>query len=404
MPTPKELGRRLQEARKRVRLSQTAVAGVLGVTRQVVSAFESGRRGVSAQELEILSNLFRVYPNKFLGFTRPPTRPHLASLETRMNQGKFALSEHDSGEVLDFLGREIEQGTEYLRQWKAARAQYAPVAKSAFGFTQQIADRLRHGLGQEEPPINIFLLADKLGVLVHPTHLDKAAAVVNREDEGRQSPPWILVNSTQPVERQRYSIAHEIAHLLLHEGERVEFHPHLYMRHFDQKEIEAESFAAELLMPRALLEESVRRVDPKKPVEEGVFMLAYLYQVSFTAMSTRLYNLNVVTRTVYDHLGRVKPSTLESSLVKPLGRRQFKAERFMPTLEEDLGVRPKAADFSADVVRKMQEMAYTRYVGQETQGGDKPSALYALDPPGRVYERVALWIAKKYPLESTAAC
>jgi hypothetical protein len=60
--------------------------------------------------------------------------------------------------------------------------------------------------------------------------------------------------------------------------------------------------------------------------------------------------------------------------------------------------------FDADVVRKMQEMAYTRYVGQETQGGAKPAALYSLDPPGKVYERVALWIAKKYPLKSTAAC
>jgi Zn-dependent peptidase ImmA (M78 family)/transcriptional regulator with XRE-family HTH domain len=406
MPTPTELGRRLQEARKRVRLSQTAVAGELDVTRQVVSAYESGRRAVSAQELELLCNLFRVYPNNLLGFARQPPRPVAASLETRMDQGKFALSERDSEEVQDFLQRRIEQAEDYLRHWKAARPRYAPVAKSPFGSIQQTAERVRIGLGQNEPPINVFLLANQLGILVHPTFLDKAAAIVNREDEGSQPPrpPWILVNSTQPVERQRYSIAHEIAHLLLHEGERVIEHPHLYMRHFDQKEIEAESFAAELLMPRALLEESIKKVDTKKPLEMGVFTLAYLYQVSFTAMSVRLYNLNVITRTAYDQLAKVKPSTLESTLVKHEGRRPFRPEKFVPTLEAELGVKPRPSDFTADAVRKMQEMAYTRYVGQETQGGEKHSALYSLDPPNKVYERVALWIAKKYPMESTAPC
>lgn len=404
MPTPTELGSRLQEARKRVRLSQTAVAGELGVTRQVVSAYESGRRTVSTQELERLCNLFRVYPNKFLGFTRKSARPVMASLETRMDQGKFALSEQDSEEVRDFLQRDVEQGEVYLRRWRAAHDTYAPIAKSNFGGIQQTAESVRQGLGQNEPPVNIFLLAEQLGVLVNPTYLDKAAAVVNREDEDHQRPPWILVNSAQPVERQRYSIGHEIGHLLLHEGERVVRHPHLYMRHFDQKEIEAEAFAAELLMPRTLLDESVKKVDPKRPIEEGVFMLAYLYQVSFTAMTMRLYGLDVISRTVYDQLSKVKPSTLESSLTKAKGKRPFRAEKFVPSLEKDLGVKPTPSAFTADAVRKMQEMAYTRYLGQETQGGAKPMALYSLDPPGKIYEKVALWIAKKYPLESTAPC
>jgi Zn-dependent peptidase ImmA (M78 family)/transcriptional regulator with XRE-family HTH domain len=403
---PTELGKRLQEARKRVRLSQTAVAGQLGVTRQVVSAYETGTRSVSAQEVQLLCNLFRVYPNDLFGFSRSRVRPVTASLETRMNEGKFALGERDSEEVRDFLQRQLPNGETYLERWKESYRTYAPVAKSPFGSTQQTAERVRKGLGQTEPPINVFLLAEQLGVLVNPTYLDKAAAIVNREDESRQpaSPPWILVNSAQPVQRQRYSVAHEIAHLMLHEGERVIFHPHLYMRHFDHKELEAEAFAAELLMPRELVEDSIRKLDIKKAVEEIVFLLSYLYQVSFSAMSTRLYNLNLITRTTYNLLTSVKPSTLENSLTKVPGKRPFKANSFLPSLEAELGVKPAPSNFDADAVRKIQEMAYTRYLGQETQGGAKPSALYTLDPPGKVYEKVALWIAKKYPLESTAPC
>jgi Zn-dependent peptidase ImmA (M78 family) len=161
-------------------------------------------------------------------------------------------------------------------------------------------------------------LAERLGVLVTTTYLDKAAAVVQRADESRTppAPPWVLVNRTQPVERQRFSIGHEIAHLFLHQEELVAYHPHYYKRHFDQKEIEADAFAAEVLMPRGLIEDSVGRLTVKGPVEESVILLSSLYQVSFSAMSTRLYNLNLIGKTVYDHLCKVKPSTLQGA-VKP---------------------------------------------------------------------------------------
>src|SRR6266853_6915868 len=75
MLTHAELGRCLQVARKRIRLSQTAVANQLKVTRQVVSAYESGKRAISAPELQLLCNLFRIYPDDLLGFTRPSDHP-----------------------------------------------------------------------------------------------------------------------------------------------------------------------------------------------------------------------------------------------------------------------------------------------------------------------------------------
>src|ERR1044072_1699353 len=140
MLKPTELGKRLQEARKRVRLSQTAVAGQLGLTRQVVSAYETGTRSVSAQEGQVLCNLFRIYPNHLFGFSRSHTRPITASLETRMNEGKFALSERDSEEVRDFLQRQLPDGETYLERWKKSYHTYAPVAKSPFGSTQQTAE------------------------------------------------------------------------------------------------------------------------------------------------------------------------------------------------------------------------------------------------------------------------
>jgi hypothetical protein len=179
------------------------------------------------------------------------------------------------------------------------------------------------------------------------------------------------------------------------------YHPHYFKRHFDQKEIEADAFAAEILMPRGLVEDSVRKVSVKGPVEEAVIVLANIYQVSFAAMSTRLYNLNLITKSVYDHLCKVKPSTLENAAKTSSGRRQFKADKFLPGLQAELGIQPNPRSFNQDVVRKLQEIAYTRYLGQETRGGASPAALSALEPPNKVYEKVAMWVASNYPLHST---
>src|SRR5437588_5625364 len=70
------------------------------------------------------------------------------------------------------------------------------------------------------------------------------------------SPPRILVSSAQPLPRQRFSIGHELAHLLLHE-EVLIVHAHYYKRQLDQKEIDADAFSAELIMPRDLLTKSI---------------------------------------------------------------------------------------------------------------------------------------------------
>jgi Zn-dependent peptidase ImmA (M78 family)/transcriptional regulator with XRE-family HTH domain len=398
-----ELGRCLQTARKRVRLSQTAVANQLGVTRQVVSAYESGKRGVSADELRLLCNLFRIYPNKLLGFDRSANRSKqvfVTASAFRMNTGIFALTDDDQREVEEMTRRVTPDAETYVGRWKAAFRKYAVTKTSPFWSTGELATSLRKGLQQDQPPINIYLMAERLGILVTPTFLDKAAAVVNRMDEQRKplAPPWILVSSAQPVERQRYSIAHEIAHLFLHEEELIVHHPHYYRRHFDQREVDAESFAAQVLMPTELVQESVSDLKGKAPVEESVYLLSNVYQVSFTAMSKRLYELHLITRAVYNHLESVKPSKLQSANKVLSGKRPFREDRFIPTIIDELQIKHRLDAFDQDAVRRMQEMAYTRYLGSETQGGSKPGSLYSLESPAKVYEKVAIWIAQRYPM------
>lgn len=65
-----EIGQRLADARKFLRLRQETVAEQLCVTRQVISSIETGARPLKATELAVLCNLYRVTPDAILDVKR----------------------------------------------------------------------------------------------------------------------------------------------------------------------------------------------------------------------------------------------------------------------------------------------------------------------------------------------
>ncbi len=116
----------------------------------------------------------------------------------------------------------------------------------------------------------------------------------------------IGVNSEHSKTRQRFTIAHEIGHLLLHGEE--EFHidekrplalrDEVSSQASDAREIEANQFAAELLMPEALVRESWDALvegDAEVAFEEAIQGLARDYRVSPLAMTHRLTNLKIIS-------------------------------------------------------------------------------------------------------------
>ena len=146
----------------------------------------------------------------------------------------------------------------------------------------------------EEPPVDVMDVARALGARVIPEIVDEEiSGGLSRRKDG----PVIGVNARHHPHRQRFTIAHEIGHLVLHEGS-----DHFVDRTFhrdsrssaatDVIEIEANQFAASLLMPRTFLEADLKGM--YKPVRsEKVEELARRYGVSQQAMTFRLMNLRV---------------------------------------------------------------------------------------------------------------
>lgn len=74
--TPEQLAvlKQLRDARRFLRLRQQTVADRLGMKRQSYAAIENGSRSLYVLEMVQLCNLYRITPNRLLGFERHQNR------------------------------------------------------------------------------------------------------------------------------------------------------------------------------------------------------------------------------------------------------------------------------------------------------------------------------------------
>lgn len=134
-------------------------------------------------------------------------------------------------------------------------------------------------------PVDVERAAAVLGIRVQyePMDDDMSGYLERRGEE------WVAgVNSHHSGVRQRFTIAHELGHFVLHRTSQDNFRDVIFTRRSmgrDLMEREADSFAAALLMPKE---------DVVRDIRDGitnVHELAARYHVSGLAMKFRLVNL-----------------------------------------------------------------------------------------------------------------
>src|SRR5690606_21568604 len=109
-----------------------------------------------------------------------------------------------------------------------------------------------------------------------------------------------VVNEAHNAARRRFTIAHELGHLVLHRGTAVHvddsFRFNLRSPRSstadDVEVIEANAFAANLLMPAVWLRNDLKDDTIDLNAEDEVRLLADRYQVSAQAMMLRLTSLD----------------------------------------------------------------------------------------------------------------
>lgn len=153
-------------------------------------------------------------------------------------------------------------------------------------------------------PIPVEDLARRLGARLSYEPFDEDISGMLARLEGGTV---IGINTAHAATRQRFSVAHELGHLVLHQGRslildkrevRIDLRDRNSASGTDMQEIEANAFAAELLMPQQMVLDVVAKAVAKSPrisADDFIREAASRFEVSVQAMEYRLASLGVIS-------------------------------------------------------------------------------------------------------------
>ena len=163
------------------------------------------------------------------------------------------------------------------------------------------AARVLASVGVKEPPVDVEKLAKLLGATVVLEALDsEVSGLLYRHPEQ----VVIAVNRDHPTTRRRFTVAHELGHLVLHQGRpvivdhvvraRINLRDAASSLATEREEIEANRFAASLLMPPEFVHAHMQNaLRPRRDEDATIQYLARKFGVSVQAMEIRLTNLGL---------------------------------------------------------------------------------------------------------------
>lgn len=150
------------------------------------------------------------------------------------------------------------------------------------------------------PPVPIEKVVDSRGVQIKPYDFgdDVSGALLIDKDKS-----VIGYNPFEPPVRQRFTIAHEFGHFILHQKQsksNLFVDKKILYRNQDsstgeiKQEREANTFAAAILMPAFMIHDEVKKQGLEFIDEQSIKELANTFKVSQQAMTIRLTNLDML--------------------------------------------------------------------------------------------------------------
>lgn len=271
-------GERIRQAREFKGLTQTQLANAVGIKQSAISEIEYNEFSPSETLLEKIANQTGFLPSFFE--LEPNDNLAVGTLKYRARRSATAREEAMVYQYANLLYQQIKKVCldVLMPPNRLPQVPNTPI-KKAVRITR---DEL--GLTQNEPIKKLLRTIEKNGVVILnlPRNMPKIDAFSTwaKLDEER---PLIALLAGRPMDRIRFSISHELGHLVLHQSIR----PSLKII-----ENEADEFASAFLLPEQAMREEI-----KPPVT--LTLLAKLklrWGVSIQALIMRAYKLKIITQ------------------------------------------------------------------------------------------------------------
>jgi Zn-dependent peptidase ImmA (M78 family) len=256
------------------------------VSQGYVSRAEAGRLAVTGERLDLYARALR-YPARLLCLSEHEVGAGPGLVHHRKKQAVSAVDLHRIHAVLNLT--RIQLGALLSGAPRSVSNGIPHIPVDDYDTPEDAARRLRSQWGIPAGPLDsVVAVVEEAGglvacrELVAPVPLDSGAESVPVDAVSACPPgedPVVLLNVGTPAERQRFTLAHELGHMIMH----LVPHP--------EQERQANRFAAELLMPiRDIRTHLEGHLDLSRLLE-----LKVQWKVSMGALLRRAHALGVIS-------------------------------------------------------------------------------------------------------------
>jgi Zn-dependent peptidase ImmA (M78 family)/transcriptional regulator with XRE-family HTH domain len=286
------IGWNIQQARYRSGLSQSQLADSLGVDRTVISKMESGSRSTTAAELVAVAEALNTSLADLTQLAAGPraSRPSLRNLLLR--GAGIAPYDHEqliwAADVCEALPEHQNADRDDAR-----RARVTQLSPKAAGELAARTFRKQYGLSLDEPVTSMSGLAGSAGIAIVGVRMPSRSHL-SGASMGDDARSLLLVNLNHPLERQRFTVAHEIAHCVLDGAWQASACDPNALRSGNKstREIRADVFASALLLPKRLLD---KFLTAGRPTTDHLIRLQRFTRASRAAIVARLRDLGYLS-------------------------------------------------------------------------------------------------------------
>lgn len=339
------IGGRIKQARRLRELNQRDLAGRAGISAVAVSNYETGKNAPSSGVLLRIADALRVDVDYFF-------RTVSVNLGRAVHRdGRLPASDQATME-----GRLIDKVERYLETLSLFKTDPASEFEPPHGFPREIccdediessAEELRRQWEIGLDPIeNLTELLEERGVLVvYEDDIPDFEACTYPDGNVRV----IAANGKRPGDRTRFTLAHDIAHLLLK-------FPSEWRS--DRKEKVAHRFAGAFLVPRAVARRELGNKRSTLAIDE-LHALKHKYGLSMQAWLHRAQELSVISDSAYKSLREmfVKQNWRETEpgLQYPAERSTRQERLVMRAFLDDIITEGRACELLAETREKFSE-------------------------------------------------
>jgi Zn-dependent peptidase ImmA (M78 family)/DNA-binding XRE family transcriptional regulator len=275
-------GDRLKQAREISGFTQSELAERIGVTQSTIAQLESNNKQLILQPSERIIEAIAFQTGFSVPFFYQDSPPEFPLGSLLFRSRRSLLKREDKARVHQ-LGWLIYEIAEKMAKRVNTIQIRVPRVGNEDPATAAHITRAALGLSPHTPVRNLLNQLEKNGafVLALPVSIEEHDSYsVWADTQPRR--PVIMISNNKPGDRQRFSLAHELGHLVMHES---------FPEGLKKIEDEADRFASEFLLP----EDAMRSAIEPPVTLKSLADLKPRWGVSIAALIVRARQLGIIT-------------------------------------------------------------------------------------------------------------